>query len=69
MIFEVLIAVSVKKAVVFVATPRRLIEIYHPFFSTMELEVVVSTIFMVATESVASSKTFVSFYQISYHER
>ena len=31
-IFEVLIAVSVKRAVVMVVTPCRLIEIYHPFF-------------------------------------
>ena len=31
-IFEVLIAVFVKRAVVLVVTPCRLIEIYHPFF-------------------------------------
>jgi hypothetical protein len=31
-IFEVLIAVSVKRAVVLVVTPCTLIESYHPFF-------------------------------------
>ena len=31
-IFEVHIAVSVKRAVILVVTPCRLIEIYHPFF-------------------------------------
>jgi len=31
-IFEVLTAVSVKRAVYLVVTPCRLIEIYHPFF-------------------------------------
>jgi len=31
-IFEVLIAVSVKRAVILIVTPSRLIEIYHPFF-------------------------------------
>jgi hypothetical protein len=34
----------------------------------MKLEVVGSFIFMVETEPVASSKTFVSFYQTSYSE-
>ena len=36
-IFEVLIAVSVKRAVVLVVTPCRLIEIYHPFFFYREV--------------------------------
>jgi len=37
MILEVLIAVSVKRAVILVVTPCRLIEIYHPFFSYREV--------------------------------
>ena len=37
MIFEVLIAVSVKGAVILVVTPCRLIEIYHPFFFYREV--------------------------------
>jgi len=36
-IYEVLIAVSVKRAVVLVVTPCRLTEIYHPFFSYHEV--------------------------------
>ena len=36
-IFEVLIAVCVKRAVVLVVTPCRLIEIYHPFFFCREV--------------------------------
>jgi len=36
-IFEVLIAVSVKRAVVLVVILRRLIEIYHPFFFCHEV--------------------------------
>jgi hypothetical protein len=34
----------------------------------MKFEVVGSSMFMVETETVASSKTFVSFYQNSYPE-
>jgi len=51
--------VSVKTAIVL----GRLI---IPSFSIMKLEVVGSSIFMVETELVASSKTFVSVYQTSY---
>ena len=36
-IFEVLIAVCVKRAVVLFVTPCRLIEIYHPFFFYFEM--------------------------------
>ena len=39
------------------------------FFSTMKLEVVGSSTFMVETELVTSSKTSVSFYQTSYPKR
>ena len=38
MIFEVLIAVSAKRAVVLVVTPCRLIEIYQPFFFYHEVK-------------------------------
>jgi hypothetical protein len=67
-IFEFLIAVFVKRAVVLIVTQCRLIEIYLPSFSTIKLEVVGPSIFMVETEVVASSKIFVSFYQTSYPE-
>ena len=55
MIFEVLIAVSLKIAVVLVVTTCRLIDITS-CFSTMKLEVVGSYIFMVETEPVSSSE-------------
>ena len=55
MIFEVLIAVSLKMAVVFVVTTCRLIDITS-CFSTMKLEVVRFYIFMVETEPVSSSE-------------
>ena len=63
MIFEVLRAVSVKRAVVLVVRPCRLC------FSTMKSQVEGSSIFMVETELVASSKTSVSFCQNSYPKR
>jgi len=57
MIFQVLTAVSVNRAVVLVVTPRGLIEIPRPFFFEMKLEVIGSFIFMVETELVPSSKS------------
>jgi len=57
-IFEVLIAVSVMRAVVLVVIPRGLIEIYHPFSFYHEVRGVRFPIFIVETELVASSKTF-----------
>ena len=64
-IFKVLIAAYVKRAVVLVVTKYRLIKIYYPFFSSMKWEVVGSSILMVETELVPSSKTVVSFYYTS----
>ena len=63
MIFEFLRAMPVKRAVVLFVTPCRL------SFSTMKLEVVGSSIFMVEAELVASSTTFVGFYHTSYPKR
>jgi len=62
-------AVSVQRAVVLVVTPCRVTEFIIPSFSTMKLQMMGSSIFMVETELVASSKTFVNFYQTSYAER
>jgi len=59
-IFDVLIAVSGKRAVGLFLTPCRLIEIYHPFLFYKDVRGGRFLHLMVETEPGSSSKTFVS---------
>jgi hypothetical protein len=61
---EVLIAVSVQRAVVLVVTTCRLIYL-SSLFSTMKLELVGSTLYMVETELVASFKLLLLLWCVS----
>jgi len=66
LIFEVHKALSVKRAVIIIMAPCRMIQIYHPFFFCHEVS---SSIFMVERELVDSSNTFISFNQTFYPGR
>ena len=65
-IFDVLTAVSVKRADVLVVTPCALIEIYHPFLFYHEGRGGGFLHFYGLNRARCFSKTFVSFYQTSY---